>query len=243
MDEGNAPALGWVESGNGDMRFSGRVDSYNPKNGYGYISLKVQVHESSLLGSTLNLDVGEPVEFRVKRKKDILAAFDVTGPDGADLQGHISRGTVKSYNTTLGYGYIVPEGGGGEVFVHQRVIKLSEAQKEADGFRKLYPGERVQFRKEFFIGDKGRLHADPTAKDVTTISDPDRGTVVAFDEDKSYGFIVPEDGGDDVFVHESSIHGPTTLVVGQKVQFWIHKGFDGTRQAQDVTVLFDGAVR
>lgn len=47
------------------------------------------------------------------------------------------------------------------------------------------------------------------------------GTVKFFDPDKGYGFIRPEEGGNDVFVHISALTaaGLTTLESGQKLQF------------------------
>lgn len=48
-----------------------------------------------------------------------------------------------------------------------------------------------------------------------------RGTVKWFNETKGYGFIRPEDGGKDVFVHHSAIKGSgfKTLAEGQQVNF------------------------
>ena len=47
------------------------------------------------------------------------------------------------------------------------------------------------------------------------------GTVKWFNEAKGFGFITPESGGKDVFVHHSAIQGSgfKTLVEGQKVKF------------------------
>ncbi len=47
------------------------------------------------------------------------------------------------------------------------------------------------------------------------------GTVKWFNESKGFGFITPEDGGADVFVHFSTIQGDgfRTLAEGQKVEF------------------------
>jgi len=55
------------------------------------------------------------------------------------------------------------------------------------------------------------------------------GTVKWFNEKKGFGFIKPDDGGDDLFVHHSEIKmkGFATLSEGQKVQFDIGQGKKG----------------
>lgn len=61
------------------------------------------------------------------------------------------------------------------------------------------------------------------------------GTVKWFNNAKGYGFIVPADGGEEVFVHFSSIEadGYKTLTEGQKVEFEHTQGPKG-RQATRV---------
>lgn len=55
------------------------------------------------------------------------------------------------------------------------------------------------------------------------------GTVKWFNQTKGYGFIAPEDGGKDVFVHFSSIkqEGFKTLNEGQRVEFDVQEGDKG----------------
>ncbi len=55
------------------------------------------------------------------------------------------------------------------------------------------------------------------------------GTVKWFNEKKGFGFITPDEVGDDLFVHHSEIKmsGYTSLAEGQKVQFEIGQGKKG----------------
>ena len=50
----------------------------------------------------------------------------------------MATGTVKWFNDAKGYGFITPDGGGKDVFVHHTAIQM-------DGFRTLKEGERVEF--------------------------------------------------------------------------------------------------
>jgi len=62
------------------------------------------------------------------------------------------------------------------------------------------------------------------------------GIVKWFNPTKGFGFIQPEDGSKDVFVHISAVEraGMGTLKEGQKVQFELAKGKDGKVSADNL---------
>uniref|UniRef100_A0A7S0C4T9 CSD domain-containing protein n=1 Tax=Proboscia inermis TaxID=420281 RepID=A0A7S0C4T9_9STRA len=59
------------------------------------------------------------------------------------------KGTVKWFNTVKGFGFLVPDDGGADVFVHQTSIKVN-------GFRSLADGEAVEYATETDEGGRTR---------------------------------------------------------------------------------------
>ena len=65
------------------------------------------------------------------------------------------------------------------------------------------------------------------------------GTVKWFNATKGYGFIEPEDGSKDAFVHISAVEraGLGTLREGQRVSFELRPGRDGKSSAEDLAAI------
>lgn len=67
----------------------------------------------------------------------------------------MSIGTVKWFNTTKGYGFIQPEDGGSDVFVHVTAVQRA-------GLRALAEGQRISYE---IVRDRGKL----AAANLTTV--------------------------------------------------------------------------
>jgi CspA family cold shock protein len=165
------------------------------------------------------------------------------------------QGTVKWFNAEKGFGFIEPDDGGQDVFAHFSAIT------DDGGYRSLEEGQRVEYSAS--PGDRG-MQADsiqplggggrPPARDDRRQSAPrDRGydraprggsggaqgTVRWFNAEKGFGFIEPDEGGDDVFVHFSAIAdqgGYRSLEEGQRVEYSASPGQRGM-QADSVQPL------
>ena len=60
------------------------------------------------------------------------------------------------------------------------------------------------------------------------------GTVKFFNEDKGYGFIAPEDGGKDVFVHVNGLKD--SITEGDRVSFDVEEGQKGLNAVNVVVI-------
>ncbi len=75
---------------------------------------------------------------------------------------------------------------------------------------------------------------NPKLEEITMAT----GTVKFFNPTKGFGFIEPEDGSNDAFVHISAVEraGLTSLSEGQKVSYELQPGQNGKSSAENLSV-------
>ncbi len=141
------------------------------------------------------------------------------------------KGVVKFFNPQKGFGFIVRDDGGEDVFVHISAV-------EQAGLTDLADGQPL----EFTLVDRGgrisatnlRIEGDPMPVERSAASadrGPQRqltgekasGTVKFFNSMKGFGFIQRDDGQPDAFVHISAVEraGIPTLNEGDRLEFEI----------------------
>jgi CspA family cold shock protein len=136
-----------------------------------------------------------------------------------------AKGVVKFFNAQKGFGFIVRDDGGEDVFVHISAV-------EQAGLSDLAEGQPL----EFTLVDRGgkvsatnlRIEGEPIAVERTERA-PQRqltgekaeGTVKFFNAMKGFGFIQRDDGQPDAFVHISAVEraGLPTLNEGDRLAF------------------------
>jgi cold shock protein len=141
------------------------------------------------------------------------------------------KGVVKFFNPQKGFGFIVRDDGGEDVFVHISAV-------EQAGLTDLADGQPL----EFTLVDRGgrvsatnlRIEGEPMAVERTgggggAGGGPQRqltgekasGTVKFFNAMKGFGFIQRDDGQPDAFVHISAVEraGMPTLNEGDRLEF------------------------
>jgi cold shock CspA family protein len=272
----------------------GTVKWFNAEKGFGFIEpddggQDVFAHFSAIAddGGYRSLDEGQRVEYTASSgdrgpQADSIQPLGGGGrPPAQAERGHRddprqvraprtssggggTEGTVRWFNAEKGFGFIEPDEGGDDVFVHFSAIV------DDGGYRSLDEGQRVEYTAS--PGQRG-LQADsvqplggggrPPAREARRDDRHDdrrqgaqrdrapraprgggsggtaQGTVRFFNAEKGFGFIEPDDGGDDVFVHFSAITdrgGYRSLDEGQRVEYSARQG-DRGMQADSVDPL------
>ncbi len=154
--------------------------------------------------------------------------------------GPTQSATVKWFNPEKGFGFVAMGDGSGDAFLHCAVLQRA-------GHDSLNEGASLEVRVG--PGQKGLQVTEVVSVDTTTAA-PSRaprspssgprdraapsgptvettGTVKWFNPTKGFGFIAPQDGGKDIFVHMSVLGSLRTLNEGQVVRVSVRQGAKG----------------
>lgn len=151
--------------------------------------------------------------------------------------------SVKWYNPTKGFGFVQPEIGGGDAFLHASVVALTGHQTLGEGdilTCDIASGPRGP--QVVAIHQVERSNQTPP-RDWTSPSDDAadeivEGVVKFFDAAKGFGFILPDGGGKDIFISSRTLTrcGLTGLEADQRVKVVVRIGQKGP-MAEEVTLI------
>lgn len=147
--------------------------------------------------------------------------------------GEIQKGFVKFFNTEKGFGFIGSHSGGPDIFVHMSALEGSEVTKlNKQDFVEFELGKSAESERIFATRVRLLRKAEQSSgghsggrplRGGSKLEKAGQGSGVVkwFDLGKGYGFITPQGGDKDVFVHARVLKraGLTDLTSGQAVSF------------------------
>ena len=137
------------------------------------------------------------------------------------------KGTVKFFNPQKGFGFVVRDDGGEDVFVHISAVEQAGLTDLADGqpleFTLVDRGGRISATNLRIEGEPIAVAREERAPQRQLTGERTSGTVKFFNSMKGFGFIQRDDGQPDAFVHISAVEraGMPTLNEGDRLEFEI----------------------
>ena len=153
------------------------------------------------------------------------------------------KGIVKFFNPQKGFGFIVRDDGGEDVFVHISAVEQAGLTDLADGqpleFTLVDRGGRISATNLRIEGEPMAVERAERAPQRQLTGEKASGTVKFFNAMKGFGFIQRDDGQPDAFVHISAVEraGIPTLNEGDRLEFEIEVDRRGKFAAVNLTAI------
>lgn len=159
--------------------------------------------------------------------------------------------TVKWYNSEKGFGFVALADGRGDAFLHMSALRASGLQSVQEGAAlqvRVSQGQKgLQVDQVVSVSEGSGMASPPRRPQAPRPDRSDRprrdvnlgdatevvGIVKWYNAQKGFGFVTPETGGKDVFVHATALEraGLTMLNEGQPVRMAVVAGAKGPEAA------------
>jgi CspA family cold shock protein len=156
-------------------------------------------------------------------------------------QGETMRlsGKIKWFNRSKGFGFILPDDGAGDVFLPLAVLERSGFGEAPDGASIAFDTSTAsprQPRGEGRFSPHDAMGGEPMGDGGAT--EALEGVVKWYDPARGFGFILPNDGSKDIFIHITALRrsGFENLEPGQPVRMMVSQGRRG-REASSLELL------
>lgn len=181
----------------------------------------------------------------VVKKADDISEDSIVDIDTSSVDEYVETDIevkLKWFNQPKGFGFVVPSNKDVDAFLHITTLQKAHIQTVGEGAVLICDigygpkGAMVRAVKEML--DPGLMPGESSEELVQKSGfNGMEGTVKWYKPDKGFGFVIPEDGKKDVFVHKTCLekHGVDVLIPGQKIKMAVK---DVPKGREAVTIEF-----